>query len=339
MAGTIIDVFNSNAFNSLELTSAINNVPNKYGICQELGLFRGEGVTTRSVSVEFNTRTLKLLTSKAVGAPGDLNKSGLRTLKSFNVPHYPFEDVLLAEDIQNKRQFGSANQLEDAMWVLNKKLMEMKDSHDQTLEWMRLGCLKGSITDGAGTVLLAPYTDFGINQTSVGFALTTAGTNVLGKCLEVKRAIEVALLGSQMSYVQCLCDSKFYDALTSHANVKAAFANWNAQQNNYTDYRRTGFYFGGIIFREYYGSVPDSAGNSTKLLADDTALFFPMGTTDVFVEYYAPADFMETVNTVGLPVYAKQEPMDFNRGLKIHTQSNPLPLCLKPAVVVAGTTV
>lgn len=338
MGGTIIDVFNSKAFDALELSTAINNVPNKYGIVGSLGLFREEGITTRSVSVEFNNRTLKLLTSKPVGSPGDLNKSGLRQLKNFNVPHFPFEDVLLAEDIQNKRQFGSANQLEDAMWVLNKKLTEMKDSHDQTLEWMRLGCLKGSITDGAGNVILAPYTDFGISQTSIGFALTTSSTNVLGKCLAVKRAIEVALLGSSMSYVQCLCDPNFYDALTSHANVKAAFANWNAQQNNFTDYRRTGFTFGGVVFREYNGSVPDSSGSSTKMLADDTALFFPMG-SDVFVNYFAPADFMETVNTAGIPVYAKQEPMDFNRGLKIHTQSNPLPLCLKPAVVVAGTTV
>ena len=50
--------------------------------------------------------------------------------------------------------------------------------------------------------------------------------------------------------------------------------------------------------------------------------------------YNAPADFNETVNTPGQPVYAKQEPRKFDRGTDLHTQSNPLPMCLRPSVLV-----
>jgi hypothetical protein len=50
---------------------------------------------------------------------------------------------------------------------------------------------------------------------------------------------------------------------------------------------------------------------------------------------------METVNTIGLPIYAKQapDPSGFNRFVQLHSQSNPLPLCLIPRAVVKATKV
>ena len=67
------------------------------------------------------------------------------------------------------------------------------------------------------------------------------------------------------------------------------------------------------------------------------AYVVPMGTS-VFATHFAPADFMETVNTVGLPVYAKMVFDDeLNRWVKLHTQSNPLALCLRPRAVVKVT--
>ena len=56
--------------------------------------------------------------------------------------------------------------------------------------------------------------------------------------------------------------------------------------------------------------------------------------TGIFRTWFAPADFVETVNTIGLPRYAKQRVMDFDKGVQIHTQSNPLPICLKPRAVI-----
>ena len=45
---------------------------------------------------------------------------------------------------------------------------------------------------------------------------------------------------------------------------------------------------------------------------------FPLGTMDTFATYFAPPDFNETANTVGLPLYAKQEPRKFDRGTDLH---------------------
>ena len=62
-----------------------------------------------------------------------------------------------------------------------------------------------------------------------------------------------------------------------------------------------------------------------------------MGTVDTFGTYLAPADFNETVNTLGLSLYAKQAPRPFDRGTDLHTQSNPLPMCHRPGVLIKLT--
>lgn len=333
----IIDFFKTDGFSLAELTQGINIIPNQFGLLNSMGLFVDEGITQRTAIVEYDKLTLNLLGTKTWGSPGDTNKTGGRIAKNFAIPHIPLDDRLTPEDLQGRRAFASTS-AEDAAYLLNKKMTEIRAKHDQTLEWMKLGVLKGSITDGNGTVILAPYTEFGISQTSVGFALTTTSTEVLTKCLSVKRTIELALTGTPWSgEIMCICGSGFYDALSTHTVVKAAFANWNALQNNYSDYRKA-FMFGGIRFQEYNGTVPDASGASQALVGTDDAYFFPLG-TNLFRTFFAPADFMETVNTVGIPYYAKTELSEFGRGVKVHTQSNPLPICLKPGVIVKGTKV
>ena len=52
---------------------------------------------------------------------------------------------------------------------------------------------------------------------------------------------------------------------------------------------------------------------------------------------FAPADFNETANTLGQALYAKQEPRKFDRGTDLHTQSNPLPMCHRPGVLIKLT--
>ncbi|MBU0994104.1 MAG: major capsid protein, partial [Proteobacteria bacterium] len=52
---------------------------------------------------------------------------------------------------------------------------------------------------------------------------------------------------------------------------------------------------------------------------------------------YSPADFIETANTFGMELYSKLEPRKFGRGMDLHTQSNPLPICYRPGILVKLT--
>ena len=96
--------------------------------------------------------------------------------------------------------------------------------------------------------------------------------------------------------------------------------------------QRGGFYFAGVFWEEYRGSV-----GAVKFIADDTAYMIPEGVPDLFVTNYAPADSMETANTIGLPYYAKQEPKPMNKGIDIESQSNPISICTRPSAIAKLT--
>jgi hypothetical protein len=331
-----LNPFATDAFHMVALTAALNKLPNLYGRLEQLNLMPAEGVRTRTLILEEMNGVLNLLPTRPVGAPATLGAQAKRKLRSFVIPHIPHEDVVLPEEVQGLRAFGSDNQLEALANLIAAKLQTMRNKHAITLEHLRMGALKGVILDADGSVLYDLYSEFGITPKSVNFALTTNTTEVLTKILEVKRHIEDNLKGEFMTGVMCLCSQGFYDALTTHPKVKEAFLYFQRSQQLGNDYR-TGFSFGGVTFEEYRGQATDAAGNVRKFIADDEAHFFPLGTANTFRTYFAPADFNETANTLGLPLYAKQEPRKFDRGTDIHTQSNPLPICLRPEVLVKGT--
>jgi hypothetical protein len=332
----MLNPFSNDAFNMVALTAAINKVPNNYGRLEQLGLMPTEGVRTRTILIEEQSGVLNLLPTMPVGAPASLGTQGKRKVRSFVIPHIPHDDVVLPEEVQGLRAFGSENDLEALSNLIARKLQNMRAKHAITLEHLRMGALKGVILDSDGSTLYDLYSEFGITAKSVSFALSTNTTEVLTKVLEVKRHIEDNLRGEFMSGIMCLSSQGFFDALTTHPKVKEAYSRWQNGQLLFTD-NRTNFSFGGITFEEYRGQATDIAGTVRKFIADDEAHFFPMGTASTFRTFFAPADFNETANTLGLPLYAKQAPRKFERGTDLHTQSNPLPICLRPEVLVKGT--
>ncbi|MOA17817.1 hypothetical protein D3C78_1380860 [compost metagenome] len=70
---------------------------------------------------------------------------------------------------------------------------------------------------------------------------------------------------------------------------------------------------------------------------DDQALLIPEGVPELYISCFAPADYMETANTQGLPYYSKLEPLPFNKGMAGEAQSNPLHLCTRPRAQILLT--
>ncbi|MBA4358040.1 MAG: hypothetical protein C0405_09990, partial [Desulfovibrio sp.] len=89
--------------------------------------------------------------------------------------------------------------------------------------------LKGKVLDADGSTILDLFSEFGISEKAVNFALTTEATDVAAKCREVTRHINKELKGDSLTYVHCLCGPDFYDALVNHASVRQAFLNYQAQ--------------------------------------------------------------------------------------------------------------
>lgn len=333
----MLNPFDNPSFNLASLTQAINVFPNRYGRLEQINLFPIKPVRQRTIIIERRNGVLNLLPTLPPGSPGTVGARGKRDVRPFLVPHIPHDDVVLPEEVQGLRAFGSESEVESISSVIASHLETMRNKHAITLEHLRIGALKGIIFDADGTELVNLFNEFGGSQKVVGFDLGNGNTKVKTKCSNVLRHIEENLLGEFMTGVHCLCSPEFFDALTTHANVESAYAHWQNGAVLINDVRN-GFTFGGITFEEYRGQaqVADST-TPRRFIAAGEAYAFPMGTIDTFATYVAPADFNETVNTLGQTLYAKQEPRKFDRGTDLHTQSNPLPMCHRPGVLVKLT--
>lgn len=331
-----LDVFKGDAFSTKEMTKAINIIPTQYGLINKLGIFKENGVSTTSVSVERKNGVLNILTATERGGQGNANVSGKRDMVSLEIPNFTLIDTIKAADVQNVRKFDTENELEGVYDVVNDKLAEMKAKHEITLEYLRAGALRGNIQDGSGNVLANLFTTFGITQKSFSFKTSATDTEIPTVLRNVKRYIETSLKGEVMNNVLCLCSGNFFEALVNHSSIKDAY---NAYQGKtpYRDDLREDFIFNGIHFIEYEGSASNAKGQSLRFIPDNEAIFLPMGTMNVFETVFAPADYIEAVNTKGVPYYAKQKIQDFEKGIDMETQSNPLPICKRPDLLVKAT--
>lgn len=328
----MLDVFKGDAFGTTKLIAAINKIPYVPTRIGKMGLFAEEGVSTLTVAIEMQDGVLTLVPNAARGAPGPTKHEQKRTIRDFRMGHLPQRVVVMADEVQGLRAFGSETEEELAMGRLTKKFTIARRDLDITHEWQRMGCLKGQVLDADGsTVIYNYFTEFGVSQSTQAWALTTATTKVLQLCIALKRMIEDKLGGVMMTGVHVLCSAEFFDAFTSHAAVTDTYK-YQMGQVLRTD-RRDGFEFGNIWWEEYRGQI-----GATRFIAANKAYAIPTGVPDLFKSVFAPAPYMETVNTVGVPFYAKQKSLDYDVGLEVQCQSNPLHMCTRPDAVVELTS-
>ncbi len=330
-----LDVFSNSAFSVISLTDSINKIPFIPGRIGQLGIFTESGITTTSVMIEEREGSLNLIETTSRGAPAVQNQLNKRKARSFVVPHIALEDTILADEIQNVRAFGSESQLESIEQVIQFRLAEMAQKHDATLEHMRIGAIKGQILDADGaTILYDLFDEFGVSQHSeIDFDLDNATPTegiIKKKCHDVRRKIEDELGAQPYQHVHALCGSAFFDDLITHIEVKEAYERYMDGLFLRQGQARGSFEYAGIVFEEYRGKV-----GTVDYTDANKAHFFPVGVPGLFRQYNAPADFVETANTIGLPRYAKQAvDQEFARWVKLHTQSNPLPICTRPRTLI-----
>ena len=327
--------FDAGGYSLSEMTQAINILPNLYTRLGQIGLFRFEGVTQRSIVIEQRAGVLSLLPSVPLGAPATVGNRESRAMRSFALPWIPHDDVILPADIQGMPSLGLSDAADPLVEVMNRKLTLMRRKHAQTREYMEMNALRGILKDGAGTTLYDYFTEFGIAQISVDFVFGTAGTNIQGKVRTTLRGIEDNLLGETMTTAHALVSSEFFDKLISHPKTEDAYKFFSATggQPLREDMRRA-FPFAGILFEEYNGSVTLSSGTSERLIPTGEGIAFPMGTFDTFTTYGGPANQISLANTIGLPLYARQMIDAKGRWIDLMTEASILPVNKRPRLAI-----
>lgn len=320
-----LDIFNDDAFSLTSLTAAIQNVPYVPGRLEQLGLFSpAEGLISTTAIIEQHDDVLALVPVSQRGAPGKPQQHGSRKVHAFTVPHLKPEDAILADEVLGVRAFGTESEVETVAKVVAKRLQNMRTNIEYTKESHRMLALKGLTVDAAGNQV-SLFTVFGVTQDTIGFDLDNASTVVRQKSLSLIESIEDSLGGLSFSGIRVLCGKTFWSKLIEHKSVKEAYLA-AAQLARLTGDPRMSFEFAGIVWERYRGT-------SAVKIADNEAYAVPEGVQDLFIARNAPADYIETVGTLGQPMYAKQWQMEAGRGIKMEAQANPLHLCTRPKAV------
>jgi hypothetical protein len=336
----LVDFMNAEAFSEVSLTHKINHIDHKPMRLGELGLFEEEGVTTTTVVIEEDNETLSLVPTGTRGKVPDPTSLDRRKVRSFAVPHVPTLGHLMADQIQNVRAYGVANRASAEMMAVeaavNRILAKMRRRLEVTLEYHRIGALKGQILDADGaSVLFNLFTEFGVAQQTFNMVLDTGTTNVLTKIRQAQRLSLVALKADVVTGWRALCGDSFFDKLVGHAKVEDKYLNYvgvETLRNELAPY--SAFNFGGVAWENYRGSVTGSDGNAKEFVPTAKAYLYPLGVPDLFVTYFSPADNIATVNTMGIPFYIFREEMKMGKGVELEAQTNPLCLCTKPRAII-----
>lgn len=337
-----LSVFDGDGFNCVSLTDSINKVPFVPGRAGQVVDWQEIGVTTTSVKIEERNGELKLLNPTGRGGPGETSSQPSDKVRLLNVPHYQHDDTIMADSVQNVRAFGRGNVLETLQSRINQRLTEhVQWKLDPTLEYQRVGALKGVILNANGSTLYNLFTEFNVTQeTEVAFDLGAASpaSGVLRKaCAGVLRKISNNLGGVMYSGVHALCGDAFFDDLLAHKEVVESYKGTPMASVLREGYVTPSgvvygvFEFGGIIWENYRGM-----NGNTPFVDTDKCHIFPVGVTGLYRTVYAPADYEETVNTEGLPRYAKQYPMPNGKGRHLESQMNALSYCTRPKVLIQG---
>lgn len=327
-----LGIFQDDAFGVAALTAAINEQEFVPGRIASLGLFEEEGVNTLTVQIEKDGDKLALVPAGERGTSGLVVGASKRILLPFNTVHLPERFAIKADEIQGIRAFGTQTELQAVQDVVNRRLEKARRQLDATHEFHRMGAISGKVLDADGTtVLLDIYDRFGVDRQSMSMGLNDAGTNVQVQCVEALDMQEDALGSVTTTSSRAFCGKNFWKKLIAHKSVVETYKG-SQQAAALRGDAREAFEFGGIIWERYRGKVAGIA-----FIHDDEARLVPEGVPEMFLSVYAPADYMETVNTQGLPYYSKLEPMPYGKGVSGEAQSNPLHICTRPRAVVRLT--
>lgn len=337
----ILDIFNNDMFTVVPMSESMNLIPWEPKFLGQLLNWEADPIHTNVTAVEHEFGHITLLETAARGSHRAVEHGDRRSVRRIAVPHIPQHSDLNADDILGVRATGSATVLETMATKIAGRLKQHQRNHDVTLEMHRAGAISGKLREPDGTLILDMFDHFGITEQTVEFdwGSVVPGAQQLS-CRAVVNLMEDTLAADVSSGIVGLCDDAWFALMLGNAEFRDSYDRWNngAFFRDGAPLRNQLFTWNGISWYNYRGKI----GARSFLDADGEVggfcRFVPLGVPGLLKETMAPADYMETVNTLGKRFYASQERMPHNKGIKFESQSNVLYYCTRPSSLIKGTT-
>lgn len=330
----------ADAFNVVDYTQELQLIPLFPTLLNDSGLFREEMLSTHTVTFQEISSTLSLVGDTYRSFKPQTNTQDRRKIHSYPLAHFGMVDSILPEDIQGRSAYGDLSTAETEAAVMSRKMEAIIKTFSNTLEVARFATLTtGNLYAPNGTISGNFFTDYGITQTSVNFALGTAGTDVVAKVEEVIATIQDnAMSGDIVTGIIGYVSPEFFAAFISHPKIQAAYQYFSATEGQMIQRNRAGggtglyreFTYAGIRLIEVRQSI-----NGQRLIPANEAVFIPVG-TDSFSTYFGPCSKMDFVNTVAQRTYMFTQRDPKGNSVDIEASSDFINVLLRPQVVIKG---
>lgn len=316
-----VDFF-SNYFTRENLAHVLLKTPYIPGRLGELGLFKTVGLTSTKFDVEelpINDVT-PLSGMIPRGSPLSVLTLDSRKMHPFETETWGAQGTVLADEVLNVRAYGSAvpEVVSERVTLLIEKLRRQADLQ---FEAMRM------------TVLKNPTNIIGSVGSTQVIAIQTDATKLRQELFtKLQLPMESVLKGIPYSGIRVLCSNGYWSDLIENKWLKDTYLATAAasalRSQSFVDEIRVA----NITFERYRGI-------GTVDLTANTAIAYPEGVSDLFIQAFAPDDTLSSVGmgAMGVPYYLRSALLDDDKGWRLTLQSHPKMVCTRPEVIIPIT--
>lgn len=332
------------AFSALSLTTAIRDLKYTPSLLTGMpGLVTSIPIRTEKFAVERMADTQRLIPVTERGSPRTKQTRDRRNVRDFRTVRTAKVDELRAVELANIRAFGSETEIEAVQTELAMRFGKLRRDHELTEEFRRLGMIQGNVLDADGTsVLYNWFTEFGIavpTEITFNWASRTGVAEFIRQ--SVIRPMMTALQGRAPvgMRIMALCGDTFFDGLTSNAEVRQSYLNWQAAQELRSGLGSTygNFSYGDVEWVNYRSATDANAVGIG--IATDKCRLFPVGVTDMFQKIISPNDEdLDFVNQLGQEYYARvvPDPSGYNAFVELSMDAFNAHVCTTPEALLSG---
>lgn len=322
----------------VDRTEAINLVKQVPQLIGSLGIFKTAPVATNVIQFDYKEDTFNILSDKLRNTAGKNTMPAEQyALHSLPIPHYPVENSLTYTELSGIRGFGVDTEKAIEMAVADE-LERQAMRHDIHNEYLRAAMLISGqvVTTYFGTIDV--YSEFGVTRQTEAVNMTSGVlTGFLSATQKAKRGLKN---GSQVRGYICLCGATFFNTLINSAEVKAAYANSQANGNplrnelgevmmGYTVFR-----YGNIDFILYTDEFTNGSG-AVEVIDASEAVLFPRATLGN--EWYGPVSKLSGIGASGAKRFASSYRDPKDRFVDVESEQNTLVLTTQCAASVLVT--
>ncbi len=306
----------------IDLTEKINRIKNPPTLLADLGLTKGDGkgVKTTAVKVERKNGQLGIVPDQARGGAAAVLRPTDTDTALFSAAHFPLQSEVIADAVTGTDQ--SLNE------EIAEELIRHKQTHENTVEHMRLGALGGKVIDVKGNRVLADvWAAFGVTQKELGMNLSGTSTTLLAKNNEAMSLVRKGMRNQSFNGYLAFCGSEFFTDLITKA-LKDGYHLTVTRVQTMSSNQYHGYNIDGIDYIPYdatWGTAADIAAGEAVLVPNQRGFIS---------RWNAPGTTMKQANKKGLPIIVTRENLPHDRGVSIRSESNPLLLATIPEAII-----